>query len=91
MEVGVDTGLVFPLVRVEEGLADAEVFPCVTEEEEEKGSEAVLATAGEEVEEDEEDEEEGGERWRGEEVAGCVVGEGGILEMPVGEGRMGRE
>lgn len=73
-----DTGLVFPLVRLVEALVDMVVLLCVTEVEEERRGEVVLATAGEE-------EEEGGRR---EEVV-CVVGD--VLETPVGEGRIGRE
>lgn len=79
VEVGVDTGLVFPLVRLVEALDDMVVLLCVAEEEERRG-EVVLATTGEEEEEEE------GER-REEEV--CVVGD--VLETHVGEGRIGRE
>lgn len=84
MEVGVDTGLVFPLVRLVEVLVDM-VLLCVAEEEEEeeRRGEAVLATTVEE--ETGEEEEEGG----GREAGVCVVGD--VLEMPVGEGRIGRE
>lgn len=80
-----DTGLVFPLVRLVEDLVDkAVLLLCVAEEEkeEERRGEVVLATAGEE----EEEEEEGGGRREGEV---CVVGD--VLETPVGEGRIGRE
>lgn len=75
VEVGVDTGLVFPLVRLAEALVDMVVVLCVAE-----GGEAVVATTGEE-------EEEGGRRE--EEVEACVVED--VLETPVGEGRIGRE
>lgn len=78
MEVDVDTGL--PLVRLVEVLVDM-VLLCVEEEEEEESSgKLALATTG-----DDEEEEEGGSR----EVEVCVVGD--VLEMPVGEGRIGRE
>lgn len=83
MEVGVDTGLVFPLVRLVEALVDMVVLLCVVEVEEERRGAVVLATEGEE--EEEEEEEEGGRR---EEVV-CVVGD--VLDTPVGEGRIGRE
>lgn len=82
VEVGVDTGLVFPLVRVVEVLVTVVVLLCITEEEEKRGG-AVLATTGEEEEEEEEQEQ-----------GVCVVGEEGVLEIPVEEeeeGRMGRE
>lgn len=88
MEVGVDTGLVFPLVRLVEVLVDMVLLLCVAEEEEEeeRRGEVVLATTvEEEIGEEEEEDEEGGRR----EVEVCVVGD--VLEMPVGEGRIGRE
>lgn len=89
MEVGVDTGLVFPLVRLVEVLVDVVVvLLCVAEEDEDvRRGEVVLATTGEEEEEEKEDEEEGGRRE--EELAVCVAGD--VLETPVGEGRIGRE
>ena len=92
VEVGVDTGLVFPLVRLVEVLVDVVVLLCVAEEEEEeedeeeeeeRRGEVVLATTGDE----EEEVEEGGSREV--EVEVCVGGDG--LETPVGEGRIGRE
>lgn len=77
-----DTGLVFPLVRLVEVLVDmVDMLLCVTGEEEEEGrGEAVLTAAGVE-------EEEGGDGGtREEEVEVCVVD-----VLPAGEGRMGRE
>lgn len=84
-----DTGLMFPLVRLVVVLVDTVVLLllCVAEEEEEeKRGKMVLATTGEE---EEEEEEGGGGERREEEVEVCVVG--GVLETPVGEGRIGRE
>lgn len=77
-----DTGLVFPLVRVVEVLVDMVVLLCVAEEdgEEETRGEDVLATVGEEEKEEEEGRKEG-------EV--CMVGD--VLEVLDGEGRIGRE
>lgn len=46
VEVGVDTGLVFPLVRVVEVLVDIVALLCFAEEE--RRVEAVAGTAGEE-------------------------------------------
>lgn len=77
-----DTGRVFPLVRLVDDLVEMVVLLCVTEEEEEegRGEASVLAAAGEEQEED----EDGGARE--EEVEVCEVD-----GLPIGEGRIGRE
>lgn len=77
-----DTGLVFPLVRLVEVLVDMAVLLCATAEEEceGKGEAAALAAAGE-VDEADED----GVATE-EDVEACVVD-----GLPAGEGRMGRE
>lgn len=75
--VDVETGRVFPLVRLVEVLVAMTVLLCVAEEDEERRGEVVLATTGEE-------EEEGGRK--GEEVEGEDV-----LDATAGEGRIGRE
>lgn len=76
-----DTGLVFPLVRLVEVLLDMVVVLLCDAEEDERRGEVALATTVEEEED---------EGWgREEEVEVCLVGD--VLEAPIGEGRIGRE
>lgn len=89
-EVDVETGLVFPLVRLVEVLDAVEAL-CVVEEEEEEEEEGggggggrgevVLATTG--------DEEEGGGKEEDEE--GEILGTPAREGEGEGEGRIGRE
>lgn len=82
MGVEVDAGTGLPLLRLVEVLVDVVVLPYVArEEDEERAGKAALAATGDK---DEGEAEEGGSR----EAAVCVVG---VLETPVGEGRIGRE